>query len=65
MQVQRDLPLHQMASKLCDHEITASIIIPVRCYQQIVGYYLLLLNESSVETLDVARMSLLEKPWSR
>jgi signal transduction histidine kinase len=61
LQLQRDLPLHQMASKLCDHEITASIIIPVRCYQQIVGYYLLLLSESSVATLDVARMSLLEK----
>ena len=61
LQLQRDLLLHQMASKLCDHEITASIIIPVRCYQQIVGYYLLLLSESSVATLDVARMSLLEK----
>ena len=61
LQLQRDLSLHQMASKLCDHEITASIIIPVRCYQQIVGYYLLLLSESSVATLDVARMSLLEK----
>ncbi|MCT7357766.1 sensor histidine kinase [Thalassolituus pacificus] len=61
LQLQRDLPLHQMASRLCDHEITASIIIPVRCYQQIVGYYLLLLSESSVATLDVVRMSLLEK----
>ncbi len=61
LQLQRDLPLHQMASKLCGHEITASIIIPVRCYQQIIGYYLLLLSESSVATLDVAQMSLLKK----
>ncbi|MCD8521792.1 MAG: HAMP domain-containing histidine kinase [Saccharospirillaceae bacterium] len=61
LQLQRDLPLHQMASTLCEHDITASIIIPVRCYQQITGYYLLLLSESSVAMLDVARMSLLEK----
>lgn len=61
LQLDRNEPLHQSASGVCDTPITASVLINLRCYDSINASFVIFLSEQAVAQLDVTQMTLLEK----
>jgi len=53
--------LHTSASVLTVNPVCASLIFPLRCYEQINTWLVAFLDDSAISQLDVSRLSLLEK----
>lgn len=70
VQLNAELPVHQSATQCLNaasgnepvcQQITGSILIPFRCYDEIKGYLLMLLTPDMLKQLDVGTVNLLEK----
>lgn len=61
VQLNATLPVHEQATAILGDNITGSLLIPFRCYDDIRGYLLILLTPTQLQLLDVATVNLLEK----